>query len=147
MSIPGVFQPHHLYTKQKALDRTIRTLFFQDEYYVDGGVFLSYPLEIFDYQEYQSGKGDPHFPIYNPETLGFALVDNENNSQGVFDRLLTKLKNKLLTQDENLINLVIDLLNYYYQNRRFPVLLKEKTLMSYVPFLLIVQEHRLWILE
>lgn len=66
LSIPGLFEPFK----------------YNGHYYVDGGVFDNYPIELFDYVEFlpenhPHKQGTPNRKIENEETLGFRLIENQ----------------------------------------------------------------------
>jgi len=82
MSIPGVFKPHPMVTKDERGQLVSSTTL-----YVDGGVLLNYPVDLFDsYQytaAYQHNKTahEPKHPMVNEETLGLSLVSSEQKSR------------------------------------------------------------------
>lgn len=125
MSIPGVFQPHYLYQRVTNSDsgKKERVEMSKEGYYIDGGVFWNYPLEIFDYQKFQLGSLAKDHPLYNPETLGFVLLDDnvenaDDQEKNLSERLWLKLKGKIKDkiEEQKLMGLIRDLFSAYYQH-------------------------------
>lgn len=82
ISIPAVFEPHHLHMKDKHGQRVLfDTNNCQNitpyDLFVDGGVLMNYPLTLFDKKKYLPGheKSNDTSGIENPHTLGFRLID------------------------------------------------------------------------
>lgn len=76
MSIPGVFIPHVLHVKVNEA----RIEWPEGGQFLDGGILYNFPIEAFDFTEYQVAldenseiKGEPKF---NRQTLGFNLFSS-----------------------------------------------------------------------
>lgn len=80
MSIPGVFKPHPMVTKEKE-----GTLKRSKTLYVDGGVLWNYPIELFDFARYGQGQNalsaSLQQGLFNEETLGFRLASTNLKAQ------------------------------------------------------------------
>lgn len=80
MAFPFFFKPWNIYVKDKNGKRIKNS----DDYYIDGGVLVNYPITIFDRIKYLSNdsmgndiKGeDKDCYIHNPKTLGLYLSSN-----------------------------------------------------------------------
>ncbi|CAM4452053.1 MAG: hypothetical protein LEGION0398_MBIBDBAK_00765 [Legionellaceae bacterium] len=88
MSIPYLFKPHHMYCKidNERLVDTKRHL------WVDGGVYDNYPIRCFDNTKYLENTPVSK-SFYNPETLGFRLVEKEHKNY--FEGLNDKPENQV----------------------------------------------------
>ncbi len=72
MSIPFIFTPHKIHFKNNEGTRVP----YSEQRYIDGGVLKNFPIDIFDRLTYSHKfAGDPNFPIFNPETLGFRFLN------------------------------------------------------------------------
>ena len=75
MSIPGVFEPHKLHSKNKNGERRSRAGDLGS--FVDGGVIYNFPIEAFDKLKYQSSTPLNNEMLdeyrFNKRTLGFSL--------------------------------------------------------------------------
>ena len=120
MSIPGVFKPHRIYVKVNVQNAPKRLeASDNNKYYVDGGTFKNFPLDVYDYAKYQNLDGDPNYRYSNPYTLGFSLVSDSTKkaqqNNDLVSSLLKALQNKI-GNEPNLINLVRDLASAYYNS-------------------------------
>ncbi|HSW75718.1 MAG TPA: ankyrin repeat domain-containing protein, partial [Candidatus Saccharimonadales bacterium] len=68
MSIPGVFTPVHKMIKEKGVLCRASA-----DRYVDGGLLLNFPIELFDFTINQQGCLDRNHPKINKSTLGLRL--------------------------------------------------------------------------
>lgn len=102
MSIPFVFVPHDLHylsDKDKRERAKIETT-TDIPGGIDGGVLKNYPIDIFDYNEYLSEPffdQAPNTKIFNPETLGFMLIDKSTTD---FKTWLRKVRGAIDNMDK-----------------------------------------------
>ena len=72
-SIPGVFKPRHLCMKIDGRRVEQKEL----GHYCDGGLLMNFPVEVFDFEQFQSVDAlsdvEKKRPKFNPRTLGFSL--------------------------------------------------------------------------
>ncbi len=77
MSIPQLFKPHHIHFKENG-ERLVDS---RRDKWVDGGLYDNYPIDCFDAPQYlkegQLCQSEDGRRLYNPQTLGFRLVSQE----------------------------------------------------------------------
>lgn len=102
ISIPGVFDPHHLHIKNAEGQRVLSPETFV---VVDGGVLCNLGIEAFDRKCYSTTdytEQDKNFPVFNTRTLGLSLYDPKDQIP------------KLNKEPENIGQFLYDIVSIYF---------------------------------
>ena len=80
MSIPGIYQPAHIYIKRENKRHLLGS-----DFYIDGGLIKNFPINAFDFPQYQRSdvsEEEKKWETPNRSTLGIALHCEEDISKG-----------------------------------------------------------------